>query len=758
MVGTLQRHWRGLATSIALALVPFWEIVAGRRTALYGDAQEQFVPFYAAVWDLIRAGHAPWWHPGVFSGFSLVGAGQSAAFYPPTVIFGWLEETNAARWWLVLHLLVGAVGMYAWCYSRWRSTPGAVVAAVSLSLCSFHVLHLVHMNFFAQASWVPLTFLGIDLLAERWTTGRAAVLAFPLAMIVVLGGPQVLWMTCLALGAYAAFGSGHRRDRLRSDLRIAAGLALGLGLGAVQLIPAWLYSKASVRPELSAEEAFTYAMQPKHLLNLVFPYAYGGATHPAAMSSPFRAGPYPMHEVLPYAGVTVLVLALIGFWARRGERMVQGCLAIGVAGAFVALAGSSPLGDAIYRFLPLAPSFRGWGRVAFLTQLSLAVLAAAGVQAVLEQPRRYVGGLLAAVAAVAVLATAAPHVDSIAEVLAPGAVGLLARVVPVLLVVLLLTAVLLHSHHPRVGPVLLVAVVAIDLVTYAQAGEWRRDGLSPADSAALYRSDAPEFGRPFDAPGGTDRWASNSAFRGIALITGTETVLGHDPLLPKDYSETVAALSYMGFPTRPDLWTSASLSDVLRITTLGLPPDITPTAEGWRRAGIVPGQDFVRWVRRPRLADAYLVGAADTAGLATIRAALDDEATPWSRRALVEAPLEVTLDAPGVAGRVTRSDVTGDGEIDLVADRDALLVVSYAWLDGWEATVDGDAVPVVRTDGLVLGIPVPAGEHTVRLRFVPPGLRAGAAISLLSLLALVGAAPLHRRLVARRRAPAPGPA
>jgi hypothetical protein len=747
---TLRRHWPGLAASVAIVLLPFWEVLAGRRTTIYGDVPEVYVPSYARVWELIREGQWPWWDPSTLGGTSLLGAGQSAVFYPFIALYGWLEPTNATRWYVGFHLVLGAVAMYAWAYHRWRSTPGAVIAAVSLSLGSFHVLHLVHLNFFAQVAWLPLAFLGVDLLAERWTTGRAAVLAVPMAMIVVIGGPPVVWITVLGLGLYAAFGSPVGRDRLRSDLRIAGGFAIGVGLGAVQLLPTYLYSKTSVRPQLPREEAFTFASQPRHLLNLVFPYAYGGATQPEAMASGFLAGPFGIHEVLQYAGVTVLVLAVVAVCARWRDRLVRGLVVIAVVGLVIAMADSTPAGEYVYRFVPLASRFRSWGRAGLLTQLALAVLAALGARAVLEAPRRFVRHLVVAAGAVAVLAAVAPRIHSVNDALAPGAIGLLGRVIPLLLVVLLLVAVLLHAHYPRAVPVLLVAVVGIDLVLYASGGEWYRDGYEPAAYAARYRED-PGFGPVHDAGGGTDRWASNSAQRGVALETGTETVLGYDPLIPEDYARTVAELAYQGFPTQPDLWTSASLSDVLRITTLALASDITPTAEGWRRADVETGDDIVRWIRRPRLPDAYLVGAAPPADLDSIRAALDDPSTPWPRQAFVEEPLDEPLDDPGRAGTVLRSDVTGDGEIEIDATRDALLVVSYAWLDGWEATVDGEDVPVVRANGVVLGIPVPAGRHTVHLRFVPPGLRLGALISALSLMALILTAPVMR-WAGRRRA------
>jgi hypothetical protein len=754
VIARLRVHWRALAVSCAIALLPFWEVVAGRRTTIYADAQEQFIPYYATVWRLIRDGHAPWWHGGSFSGFSLLGAGQAAVFYPPNALYGWLEATNATRWWLVLHLLIGVGGMYVWSYRRWRSQPGAIASAAAFALCSFHIFHLVHLNFFAEASWLPVAMLGVDLVTERWTTRRVLVLAGPIALMALLGGPQLLWLGGIGLAVYAAGVSLEARSRRRSDLRLVAAMALGLGMGAVQLLPSWLFSRTSVRPGLSMDDAFSYSMQPRHLLNLLFPYLYGGGTRPAGLTAPWQAGPWPADEVLAYAGVTALILALVGAWAHRREPVVWATLALATFGVLLALAGTTPLGRIFYSVLPMASGFRSWGRATVLTQLVIAFLAGAGVHAVLTDPRRALRPLSAGAAFVAVAALGAPRISSVHDGLVPGGVGLAARLLPVLLVALLLTAALVLVERPRLGAFLVVALVAVDLVTFARAGTWYQAGTSVADSTKKFDVHLPpEFGPTFDAPGGVDRWASISWYRGLALTSGTRTVQGYDPLLQEDYAETVGGLTSLGGPTRDDLWTHASLADVLRVTTLVLTADITPSADGWRRVGQVEGTDLVRWERRPRLPEAYLVGAAETADLDDIRDALADPDTPWARRAFVEGALLTTLDEPGAAGRVRHVDVEGDGLVEVTADRPALLVLSYAWMEGWTATVDGHDAPVVRTDGLVLGIPVPAGEHVVRLRYRPPGLPLGAAASAGSLLVLLAVDPVRRRVIARREHP-----
>jgi uncharacterized membrane protein YfhO len=62
-----------------------------------------------------------------------------------------------------------------------------------------------------------------------------------------------------------------------------------------------------------------------------------------------------------------------------------------------------------------------------------------------------------------------------------------------------------------------------------------------------------------------------------------------------------------------------------------------------------------------------------------------------------------------------------------------LAVFQKSFLPGWKATVDGQKANPIRCDGVLLGVPVPAGSHRLELRFDPTGLRLGFFLSLLVL-------------------------
>lgn len=67
--------------------------------------------------------------------------------------------------------------------------------------------------------------------------------------------------------------------------------------------------------------------------------------------------------------------------------------------------------------------------------------------------------------------------------------------------------------------------------------------------------------------------------------------------------------------------------------------------------------------------------------------------------------------------------------IDTSTDAPGFLVVSDIYADGWRAYVDGEPVDILPTNHALRGVPVPAGEHTVKMRYEPMSLELGVPIS-----------------------------
>ncbi|HSH46664.1 MAG TPA: YfhO family protein [Longimicrobiales bacterium] len=141
-------------------------------------------------------------------------------------------------------------------------------------------------------------------------------------------------------------------------------------------------------------------------------------------------------------------------------------------------------------------------------------------------------------------------------------------------------------------------------------------------------------------------------------------------------------------------------------------------------------------VPRAYLVDDVLVAAAEDGALEALRAPGFD---PHRQAVVQEAPPLELEPGTGSPGAATILENTGDEvRITVRADRPALLVLAENYYDGWEATIDGDAAPVLRTNHTFRGVAVPAGDHEVVFRFRPSAMYLGFWIYLAGMIAIAG--------------------
>ena len=84
-------------------------------------------------------------------------------------------------------------------------------------------------------------------------------------------------------------------------------------------------------------------------------------------------------------------------------------------------------------------------------------------------------------------------------------------------------------------------------------------------------------------------------------------------------------------------------------------------------------------------------------------------------------------------------------QIETSAPTATVLVVSEIFYPGWTATVDGRPTRLLLTDYLLRGVSLPAGQHTIEMRYTAPAARNGAVLSAFTLCFLVGLALYARR-------------
>lgn len=156
---------------------------------------------------------------------------------------------------------------------------------------------------------------------------------------------------------------------------------------------------------------------------------------------------------------------------------------------------------------------------------------------------------------------------------------------------------------------------------------------------------------------------------------------------------------------------------------------------------------------------AWLVTEVKTAdadeALKAIRG-VDNRSFDPMRTALVEAaPGAVPTPGGGILPEGTGVRLTAYEPARVVIETNttqpSFLVTSEIFYPGWEATIDGNRVPILLTNYLLRGVSLPAGNHRVEMHYRSPAARNGAIISLGTLLLMSGLLMIGSREQLRAR-------
>jgi len=173
-------------------------------------------------------------------------------------------------------------------------------------------------------------------------------------------------------------------------------------------------------------------------------------------------------------------------------------------------------------------------------------------------------------------------------------------------------------------------------------------------------------------------------------------------------------------------------------------------AEGWMSNPALPG---IAWLRRNDTASrAWSVAAVRALGPAASVAALRSGALdgkPLDMRAM--ALIDLSGNLPSTEHVLAQGAVTvrewerGRVRLGIQAPAETFVVVSQTFYPGWHAEIDGIPAKLLRTDVLLQGLFVPAGNHEVVLSFHSASLMIGATVSAGALLTLIVIVIVGRR-------------
>jgi hypothetical protein len=744
-------HGRALAriapaAAVALAcLAPFARGIASGASLYFRDLSLQFFPLRRFVAEGLRAGQLRYWNPYAFEGSpsSMLPLG-----YPVDLLHALWPDERFFSLLLIAHVPLAGLGAFALCRRLGTTRTGAAACGCAFALGGF-ALSTLNLYVYVQAlAWVPLFVLALGRAAAG---GRRDVAAAAVAGGLLLSTTAIEF-AAQAVAAGVLLALPARGARLA---RLAAALVLSAGLAAFVLAPLAALVDGSARGAgFPTDVALAHSVHPFALLQVVVAGLFGDTSRFAERFWGMNFFPRGFPYILSlYCGATGLALAATGALERRPP--ARRLLAFGALALVVCLGTWSGLEGLVDALAPLR-RVRFPVKAFLSVQLAAALLAAFAVDALRRGEARALGrfaglsafaGLLVAAAptlALRVPASASfllgglfppdmgwPMREACARAIAEdalrgGAVALAASAVAL--------AVRAQRLQPRMGAAAIVALLAADLL---RAGA----GLNPMVGPALVVP-SPEA---------------------VALAQG----LRSGRVYPIDPSYSPAYFSARALRGQNhELWSFALLADTFA-------PDLNlrtrvATALTTDRTMLVPAERVTAPQRAGPDAAGGLLPRLQAAAVSHV-VSLDPLGPPFVlERTMATArldplavhvyrvpdprPLIELVAAGGAAGRVLSLDREGDRlDLALEMERGGRVLIREALGRGWSATVDGSAATIEPAEAHYVALRVPAGRHLARLRYQPPLLLAGLAVTALSLLVTLWLA-LERPTAAEREA------
>lgn len=700
---------------------------------LPSDAAFQFLGWYSWMGRELRTGHIPQWNPEILAGVPLEPNGNVSPYYPPMWFVRWLHPFDAYNAFVWFHLVLGAMGAYAFGRRLGASAVPAIVAGAAAMTAGIWIhlsTHLVHL---ASMTWVGLALAA----AHGAATAPArrgpwvAALAGTIAMTALAAGTQFTYFVILSVGGYATVlacvAGTNWRGRARGVGLVGGGIVLGLALAAPLLLPG-IAARAEVLRDTEPVESMAKTHLPAaDLMRLLVPDWRGGE----GVTAWHRTG-VPEYDVdTPFVGVATIVAAVVAI--ARARRRPDVALALGAVALVLLLSFTEPLHRVLYGVVPSYNQFRVGARwIAILPGLA-APLAAVGLTAVLNRERNAQRWLTVSVGAAAAVLAAL----SIA-VLVDGAAPqrYLAIRIAVAGLPLVALAALLWRRAAQTLAMSLVALAVVGEAGFHTArwyGAHREAGALPALAAA----------DTANARGGriirlSSELTQIPAFAAdVPLYYDVADASGWAVLFPRDYDRYMRIVEDYGDFAKltnvaPPLTRAASLAspllDALDVRTVLIDNGVSEAVPYPEVAADGP----VRIVARPALGAAALVPEARRATEKSMWASVADPAWQPERTAAVEGLARDITGGPGVARRVAHTADTERYRVD--APQGGLLRVSGRYDEGWSARVDGKPVEVYRADGIFRAAVVPPGKHVVDWRFRNPAEETGRRVALAALL------------------------
>jgi len=674
----------------------------------------------------LLSGIWPLWNPLILAGTPLLANFQSAPF-SITNPFYLVFDTNTAWSLRVIsqHFLAGAFTYLL--LRNWKiSKAGSLIGSVLFAFSGFNLLWSQWNVHALVAAFIPLLIYLFDEFLNKGSVARGLMIAPVIAFQIFAGYPQAVLYGLGALGLFWLF----QKKNMRSTITLGVFVIIGLGLAAVQILPAAELLGLSQRDV--EVYPFGWAFLPfEKVITFAAPDFFGNhATFD-------YWGPQDYTSTTGFVGVVGLMLSVVALQLAKANRQVQFAIALLITSLLLSF--PTPLSVFLWESGFLGFQAASAHRALVIFTLSIALLTGFGYDVLQKRAAstRFafvaVGSLLSGFIFWALrgflfeqgLPSYFNHGIPKYEV------ALVNLFLPI--AIFLFTGAFI-TRLRKYRKILLVFIV-VELFWFG----WRFTPFTPRE---VVYPDTPTtdflLSKPGEIPVRTT--GSSTIPINMRMAYGIEALEGYDAVYPKQISHYLASLNN-GQPSTDTLGRYAQVDTVpsrlLDIASVG--HVITDKELEIENYELVFRDRSVSVYRNARaLPRAFVVHNWEVGqGGNEVIAKLLDESFPADTHIILEKEVDVEMTgAPPRKVDVTRYD---SNKVELRVDTEdaGLLFFSDSFYPGWKAYVDGVETEVLRANFAFRAVPLLDGSRTVVFEYKPDSFYNGLKISALSLAALI---------------------
>lgn len=745
------------------------------------DIMTFYLPWFSFLGEQLRQGNIPAWNPNIFSGMPFAGDTQSGWWYfPAMLLFTVLPSLLAYKIYLWFHLFLCAISAFVLARLLGLRSLGSFAAGLIYFCVNIGASFTFQIQM-EMAPWLAIALIGIELgaRADQWDRRIAAFALSSFAFSQILGGylGQGSYYAALLIGSYIVwrlgfvpFASLAREWRQRIPVVLTAGIVTFL-VGA-------LIAAAGLLPRFNAVERAYVGSDAYRGQN--FPPDQGVDTWVLAG----RLFQFRTQKFDYYYGGAIITIALIGIvFLPKYRHLFFFALA-----AFVAL--TLPLRPRnVHELFYHLPEFRSSHlhdptRVLSILPLCVALLGGLAFDQIKSLARARYAIPAAGIAGLAwwrLLRADSVRPDWMFETITI----LSAIVLGASLIAFWLVA---HPKFPeRIATRLQMVAVAIALlailldpagfaVTKPVAGASNEQELTDAVSEsasttdsggageflqqALAESDQPFRYVGYTAPDGA-YWEMHEEFaqpwvvallgNNRAMQLGIYDAQGYNPSQIVRYQAAITAMNGFEREYHEALVYESGLGspilDILNVRYIIVPIDVSAQSDGRLSTGPYPAEYVEVWrndtvivlENRNVLPHAWIVHTVleldPTTALQQINAGTID---PKTTATIEETAPVMTVPADSSGDSVSVTKYEPDSvTLQATAASDGMLVLSDVYDPNWKVEVDGESAQLYVVDGVLRGVALPAGTHTVSFNYEPDSLRYGLIISMATIVGLI---------------------